>query len=252
MPVASFLARSFICFFGLAAVAWGGVLLPSFWLQAPLNRLVAKVQQGETFESQVLLSKAQQQDEASARLSICNATASHNAVVLRLAILDQAIAGSNEPLIDLASNSTYDAALQALSCVPADSFVWLALFWLDAGKHGFGSPSAAYLRLSYALGPNEGWIALWRNGLAMALFMKLPADLADDALSEFVKLVDTGLLYQQTAAIFANADRAVQDRIVEHLNGAKIISRRAFAKAVYDRGVDVNIPGVEMPGAHAW
>ena len=75
--------------------------------------------------------------------------------------------------------------------------------------------------------------------------------LADDALDEFVKLVDTGQLYQQTAAIFANADPAVQSRIVEHLKSAKAMSRQTFAKVLYDKGLDVNIPGVEMPSARA-
>ena len=51
--------------------------------------------------------------------------------------------------------------------------------------------NANYLRLSYALGPNESWIALWRNRLAFSLFERLPTDLSDDALDEFIKLVDT-------------------------------------------------------------
>ena len=252
MAAVYFFARSLICLLGLGAVAWGSLVLPLFWQQAPLNQLAAEVRQGQAFKSQILLAKAQQQDAATARTSICNPSGSHNAVVLRLAILDQAIAASNQTLVDSAFSSSYDAARQALSCVPADPFVWLTLFWLDASKHGFGPDNANYLRLSYALGPNEGWIALWRNQLAMALFAQLPTDLADDALDEFVKLVDTGQLYQQTAAIFANADPAVQSRIVEHLKSAKATSRQTFAKALYERGLDVNIPGVEMPGARAW
>ena len=163
MAVAYFLARCLICLLGLGAVAWGSLVLPLFWQQAPLNQVAAKVRQGQAFKSQILLAKAQQEDAAAARTSICNPSGSHNAVVLRLAILDQAIAASNQTLVDSAFSSSYVAARQALSCVPADPFVWLTLFWLDASKYGFGPDNANYLRLSYALGPNEGWIALWRN-----------------------------------------------------------------------------------------
>ena len=102
MAVAYFLARCLICLLGLGAVAWGSLVLPLFWQQAPLNQVAAKVRQGQAFRVQILLAKAQQEDAAAARTSICNPSGSHNAVVLRLAILDQAIAASNQTLVDLA------------------------------------------------------------------------------------------------------------------------------------------------------
>lgn len=133
-----------------------------------------------------------------------------------------------------------------------NSFAWLALFWLDVRKRGFGSDNAQYLRLSYAFGPNEGWIALRRSRLALALFSQLPPDLADLAINDFVKLVDTGRLYQETAAIFATVPPDGQNRIVEHLGAANSISRQMFARMLYDKGLDIHIPNTEMPGLHSW
>jgi hypothetical protein len=128
----------------------------------------------------------------------------------------------------------------------------LTLFWLDAGKHGLEPDNENYLRLSYALGANEAWIAQWRNRLAFARFERLPTDLSDDAIDEFIKLLDTGQLYWQTAAIFASAPAAAQSRIVEHLNTANAISREAFARVLHDKGLDVIIPGVERPESRPW
>ena len=130
--------------------------------------------------------------------------------------------------------------------------LWLTLFWLDAIKHGLDINNANYLRLSYTLGPNEAWIALWRIRLAFQLFEKLPPDLSGDAIDEFIMLVNTGQLYWQTAGIFRDAPPAIQNRIVEKLNTLNVRFRRLFARTLQDRGVDVTIPGVETPDVRPW
>ena len=130
--------------------------------------------------------------------------------------------------------------------------MWLTLFWLDVGKHGFNRSTMRTICDCPTLWvQTKDGLALWRNRLALALFEQLPADLADDAIDDFVKLVDTDGLYPETVAIFASAAPAVQSRIVEHLKTAKAVSRQTFAKRLYDRGLDVNIPEVERP-ARPW
>jgi hypothetical protein len=246
MASAYFFVRTFVCLLGLGAVAWGAFLLPLFWEQAPLNRVASELLQGHIFKRQALLEEAGEVDAAE-KSSFCDPTELHNAVVVRLAILNEAIAAKDHQLIETVYGPLYDSTRKTLACVPSDPFAWLTLFWLEIAKHGFQPDNAVYLRLSYALGPNEGWIALWRNQLTIALFQRLPADLANDAIEEFVKLVDTGGLYSQTGAIFASAAPTVQSRIVGGLKSAKPIPRQIFARALYDRGLNVDIPGVESP-----
>ena len=86
----------------------------------------------------------------------------------------------------------------------------------------------------------------------MALLERLPAHLAENALDEFVRLIDAGGLYQQTAAIFAAATPAVQTRIVEHLATAGPLPRQIFADTLYDRGLDIKIPNTETPAVKPW
>ena len=131
-----FLARTFICLLGLGAVAWGGFALPLFWQQASVNRVASELLQGHAFKMQWLLDEARQV-EAAEPSSFCNPTALHNLVVLRLAILNEAIAAptirsSIRPMIRYMMRREGHS-----SCAPADPFVWLTLFWLDAGKRGF-------------------------------------------------------------------------------------------------------------------
>jgi hypothetical protein len=251
IAAAYFLVRACVCLLGLGAIAWGGFVFPLFWQQATLNRVASQLLQGQTFKRQALLDEALKAD-TDERSSFCNPTQLHNLVILRLVLLDDAIAAKNQTLIDSAYAPLYDATRRALACAPADPFTWLTLFSLDAGKHGFDRYNAAYLRLSYVLGPNEGWIALWRSRLAFAMFERLPDDLSDDAIDDFIKLVDTGKLYPETAAIFASAAPAVQSRIVAHLDTAKVIPRQTFAKTLYDNGLDVIIPSVGTSDARPW
>lgn len=238
------LARALTCLLGLAAIAWGGFEFSLFWRQAPLDRVASEILQGHVFTTPLLTDEAGQLD-ASGKSSFCNPAARRDAAVIRLAIVDNLTTENKSQTSAYAA--LYQATRAALACAPTDSFAWLTLFWLDVKGHGFTPTNAVFLRLSYAEGPNEGWIALRRNRLAMALFSRLPSDLADDAVDEFVKLVNTGRLYSETAAIFASVSPVAQKRLVGALGGAKPIPREIFARTIYDKGIDVEIPGVEKP-----
>lgn len=241
--------RALTCLLGLGAVAWGVFLLPSFWQQAPLSVVASELLRGYTFKARWLQDKSRQV-EAAEQSSFCNPTMLHDIVVMRLAILDEAIATADQTSIASAYTPLYNSARTALTCLPADPFVWLTLFWLDASKNGFTPTNANYLRLSYALGPNEAWIALWRSRLAFSMFARLPDYLSDDALKDFIGLLDTGQLYPQTVEIFAKATPAAQSRILAQLKEAWAIPRQAFAKMLYEGGMDVDVPGVDFSRPH--
>ena len=240
VATAHFLSRAGVCLLGLGAVAWGGLALPLFWQRAPVSRVVSGILQGHTYKMQWLLDEAQKADAVGSS-SFCNPAALHNAVVLRLVILDEAIATTNQAAVDSAYGTLDHRTRRALACTPADAFGWLTLFRLDVAKRGLQVENASYLRLSYILGANESWIALWRNKLAFSLFERLPTDLSDDALDEFIKLLETGHLYSEVATIFAAATPAVQSRIVARLKATKAIHRNMFARAVDDLDLDANI-----------
>jgi hypothetical protein len=240
------LARIFVCLLGLMAVAWGYHFLPLFWRQTPPDWVATELLRGRTFNDQVLLREVNEV-EASEQPLFCDPAALRTIFILRLGILRDAITAVDRKLIDSAYIPLHDAARTALTCAPTDSFAWLVLFWLDAAKHGLQPNNVNYLQMSYALAPNEEWIALWRNRLAMAVFTQLPENLVDDAINEFVGLVNTGQLYQETATIFASAAPAVEKRIVARLKSAGSVQRQIFARTLYDEGLDVDIPGVAKP-----
>jgi hypothetical protein len=244
------LARAFVCLLGLGAIAWGGYLLPIFWQEASANGVASELLKGHAVRPQLILEEAQKADAAE-QSTLCDSIILRDAVVLRLNILSDSIAAGDRALINSGRGLLYTADRSVLSCAPTDAFAWLTLFWLDVGKPGFEQDSSAYLRLSYALAPNEGWIALRRSRLAIASFTRLPPDLADDAIDEFGKLVDTGALYPETTAIFASAAPAVQWRLIAQLKSVEQIHREIFTKRLRDEGFDIHIPDVYR-AAPAW
>ena len=247
IATAHVLPRIFVFLLGLGAVAWGGVVLPLVRQQTPVNRVASELLKGRDFKLQTLTAEAQ---TASAEQSpVCSPTELRSAVVLGRAILSDAV-GSDHASVEPDYLSLVSSARRAVSCSPGDPFAWLTLFGLDAAKNGLTPENERFLRLSYALGPNEGWIAYWRVQLALAQFKRLPTDLSNDVVDDFVKLVDTQVLYRETAEIFAKAPPEAQRQIGDHLKNSETNPRQIFARVLYDKGLE--IPGITRPPARPW
>jgi hypothetical protein len=244
------LARLFILAVGLGAITWGGLVLPVFRQQAPVNRVASELLKGRSFKLDTLVTEVQ---KASQPLSnFCNPSELRSFVVLRRAILNDIARSGQVSPSNSAATALDGSTRSAVACSPADSFAWLTMFWLDAAKHGLTPENERYLRMSYARGPNEGWIAYWRVQLALAEFANLPEDLSEDALEDFVKLINTQVLYQEAAEIFLRAPTSARSRIIDSLRNTDARPREAFAKLLSDRGLDVSIPGTDLPESRPW
>jgi hypothetical protein len=104
-----------------------------------------------------------------------------------------------------------------------------------------------FLRMSYDLGPYEGWIAIKRNRVALAAFAALTSDLAERAISEFVGLVRWGLI-SEAADIAAGTAPPLRRVLFARLKDLSYEQRRVFASTIYRREIDdVPVPGIAPP-----
>jgi hypothetical protein len=250
LDVLRIIARICVSVSGLAAIAWGALMLPYFWHGASLNRVTAEIVRGQTFPLPVLVEQSVLARSPDA--SSCDPVRSHDAVILRLAALERAITISDQIYLSSARDRVSEATHNALTCSPADAFAWLTLFWLEVSKHGYQPTYGNYLRQSYALAPYEGWMMLWRCKLALAVLDQLPADLASQALDEFTRLVETERLYSESMAIFTGVAPETQIRLAKQLANATPTARQAFARMLYDEGSGVTIPGVDATPRRPW
>jgi hypothetical protein len=230
---------------GAGAIAWGLFVLPIFRQEAAARSVARKLVEGESYRLQTMVDQIPGAEKAAER-SFCNPVALHSVFVLHLFVLNESIAVGNQMLSESSYAPVYNAARRALACAPADSFIWLTLFWLDVGKNGLDRSNTNYLRLSYALSRNEAWISLWRSRLVFLLSERLSPDVSREAVDEFIKLLKTRSLYVQTASIFENASPVTQTRIIEQLQTVGIDTQRAFARALLDKGIDIKLPDVNL------
>lgn len=243
-----FTARTLLVIFGCAAVAWGIYGLPDFARQAPIERLATHVLEGDPFKSGVLAALIPQVG-ATERVEPRTPAVVRSAAIIRTRMAEQAIVDGDE--IDTQLNALHNSILRSLACSPADPFLWVVLYWVEINRNGFQPDYLKYLRLSYQLGPNEGWIALKRNGYALAILNQLPPDIADMALAEFPKLLDSGL-DAEAVKIFTGPGWTHRAVLLPRLKGVAKIRRQEFARALYKAGYDVTVPGITLPEWRPW
>jgi hypothetical protein len=127
---------------------------------------------------------------------------------------------------------------------PSRSFLWLAYYWFRKMGSGESLPDPKPLKLSYLLGPNEAWVAVRRNPIALSVFRSLPDEVASQTIAEFAGLVRSGL-HQDAADILAGPGWPFQEKLLGALANLHEGDRRWFAKVLKAKDLDVVVvPGV--------
>jgi hypothetical protein len=235
---------------GLAAIVWGGATLPVGWGQNSLERIADRILDRDLFQPGALLPLLPGV-EAAEQMAYCRPRALRSAAFVRLRLAEDAITAGRRQNIDDQLSSLQDSVRRSLACLPADAFLWTVLAWVEGAREGFRSDQLQYLRMSYLLGPNEGWIAVRRNRFALSIYEQLPADLADAATIEFAHMLDSWF-YWETIGIFTGPGWPVRDKLLAHLKDVPQHQREAFAKALYTQGYDVAVPGISPRDRRPW
>jgi hypothetical protein len=167
---------------GLLGIGWGGVCLPAFWQSAALETMASRILDGDSYQV-ATLRELLPTVESIERNTYCDSTAIRSAAIVRLRLFDEAVDAGERQLLDDYMRSAESSIRLALRCVPSDSFLWLALYRVVSLRNGFASNYLNYFWMSYRLGPNEGWVALKRNGNAFSIYDLLPLDLREATLT---------------------------------------------------------------------
>ena len=246
----SFVARVFVIGFGGMAIAWGLFVFPVFWQQSSLETIARHIVAGDIFKGDVVDSMKTGFVELG-RDKWSRPSVLSSAAVVDLRVLEQAIAKDDRKNLDTLMTTTDEMIRRSLTDTPADPFLWTVLFWLENTRSGFSKSHLQYLKMSYFLGPNEGWIGVKRNRFALALYPSLPKDLGEDAVHEFSRLVGSNYI-SEAADILGGPGWRVRDILLSGLKDVDEDSRQAFSKYIYKQGYDLAVPGVERPEWRPW
>jgi hypothetical protein len=243
-------ARFCLFTIGATAIVWSIALGPAFWRYAFLDGIASQIIRGENSSTEFfegagpVLDLLQQSDT-------CWPRAMHNASIIRGRLVQVALENSDPD--QFARNMVAANAMirKSLSCAPADSFLWFALFWLENMQFGFRDESISYLERSYQLGPYEGWIALKRNGYALTVYKLLPDRLQQHVIREFAALVNSGFIGQTTKNL-AGSGWPIHETLLAGLSDVQEKYKKQLATSLRRLGIEVTIPGITMPELRPW
>jgi hypothetical protein len=250
LHMVSIIGRVYLVGLGALAVLWAAQVFPAAWRDSTLEKTASRIIEGQKYKLNDLLDFVPLIDDVEHSI-VCRPISLHSAAVIRLRLAEEAIKAADRPKIDKALDDLIVSIRNSLRCAPADSFLWLVLFWAENTRNGFNSRYLDYLRLSYKLGPYEGWVALKRCQFAFTFFEHLPPAVAEQALAEFVGLVNSWL-HREAAEMFVGPGWRLREKILPRLKSIPIHQRTAFENEVYQLGYDVEVPGVELPEARPW
>ena len=234
--------RGLIILLGCFAIWWGWLVFPIFWQQSAGERIAKQIIAGATFRSDALSNQLSNLIN-SEKVGFCRPAALQSAAIIQLHKTE--VTGNGAIKSDGQGEVLDDAIRRSLACAPADPFLWLVLFVVEGVKNGLRPEYLKYLRMSYALGPQEGWILQRRNPVVIGELERLPPDLSENAVNEFMRLL-TDRFYQHAVDIFCGTTALRRDIILPKLVRLPLGLREAFARSVYDCGLDVKVPGVEL------
>jgi hypothetical protein len=230
-------------------IAWGAVTLPVFSRSVEINDLAARIIRGYVFQPQTLRAEIATL-QAIENATYCEARGLRSDVIIRLRIAENSLAGVDIPRLDEHMTELHAAITKALSCSPTDAYLWLSLFWVNSTSEGFKTSDLALLGMSYKEAPNEGWIMVMRNYLALAIYPALPPDMADRTLTEFAELLRP--VYVPAAVNnFVGPGWPIRDLLLERIKDTPESQRMIFAQMLETKGYDVEVPGIvrkKQPG----
>lgn len=243
----SWLARSITATFGICSIVWAISSIPVYRAEAAFANSAQHILLGENFNTEQLNRLRHQLDTTPA--SSLRSLALNNVAIIRLRLAENDLAAGNRQLAASGLEEDLETAVTAaLAGTPTNSFLWLTAYWLQNLRAGTPDGGLKFLRMSYLSGPNEAWIAVKRNPLALSIFPSLPDEIAGHVLAEFTGLVRSGF-YLDAASILAGSGPAVREKLLSRLVDLQEADRRAFAKVLESKNLDgAIVPGVEGQG----
>lgn len=243
-PVRKAFVRAILLFVALFGTLWALVVLPSFWLMAPVRKVSLHIMADGRFRPGILADmlvrmKAQQQP------AILQPELRYALALVTLQAAENAMQRKSPDEADREMQAAEGALRSALEVKPTDSYLWLMLYSVVTRRNGFDPENIRYLDRSYASGPNEGWVGLRRNQLSLAIFSMLSKSVQQEVVSEFAALINSGFV-EEAAINLTGVGWVERERLLENLKQVDIVSREIFAKRLARDGAKVRIPGVEL------
>jgi hypothetical protein len=228
--------------------AWGWTVLPVFAQRYNIQRIAPQVVSGQSFDIEFLKNML---PPASNSADACQASWLNAAAIVHLRLFESATANGKRKLVSETMRSLRGSIGSALECSPTQPYLWFLQYWLEVNENGFSNKALDYLRMSYVLGPNEGWISAKRNGFSLAIYDQLPEDIAERVVPEFVSLVSSGF-YPQAVANLSGPGWPRRAALIAAIAPIPEYRRDEFSRYLRAEGIYLDIPGLAPVERRPW
>jgi hypothetical protein len=235
--------RPLVLVLGLLSVLWSVTAIRGYSNDGSRAEIATAILSGDKFNlRQIDWIKSK---IASDSVDLKQASAWRGAAVARTFLLESELSAGHREISVSEYEKLQSITRDALARSPADSLMWLTVFWLNSLREKPTASDFTFLRMSYWSGRNEGWMAFKRLPVAFAAFGSLPSEIAESALSEFVGLVRAGS-HWEAVGLLKGPGWPIRDQLVGRLTLVSLSDRRAFARALAAADINgLSIPGVE-------
>ncbi|MCK1345781.1 MULTISPECIES: hypothetical protein [unclassified Bradyrhizobium] len=228
---------------GLLSVFWSLTALPSFRRTTPAREVTARIIADERFKTGAL-NQMLTRIEAEPAPPIQQPELWLADVLIRLRTAEEAMQQKTLEEADREVEAAEHKLIAALHLSPTDSLLWLLLYSVETTRNGFDPKTLSYLDRSYLAGPHEGWIALRRNRLSLAVFPVLGDWTRQATVSEFSEMVDADFI-EEAGTNLMGVGWAQRERLLAALRDVDVSSKTSLLKRLLADGINLKIPGIE-------
>jgi hypothetical protein len=221
----------FVLFLSLISVFVGILFHSEVVENSNIKKLSTRIFDGHTFAVELLKRQRQKAADLRDRRGLCFMDAERSDAVVALNLLELI------PSEQFLSTKVQEQLERALTCHPADGYLWLAQAWLSFAE-GHDHKGREALSLSFSYAPREGWIVRKRLFVALSVFDRLDSLSQQKTVQDFSALVHH-FYYAEALEALTGVGRPYAGRLTASLSSIPSDRLQVFTKALDRKDPDL-------------
>jgi hypothetical protein len=232
-PVGSIVQRALTLAIGCLGLVWGILALPRSEAADEFRDIESRLLHSETFSRTSLTQTLESQ--TSRNLSPCDTHSQRALLLMEMPLAEAALRSGAAGEFDRRIQSLEARSRRVLGCAPRESFVWLLAFNLEVLHGRLNAQAFGLLAMSYQTSPNEAWISIRRNIVAMPLVLVAPEPVRQKIIFEFQQLIRNGFA-EDAARSYLAASLSIRSLLQTHIEQIDLPRQKIFSDALRKLG----------------
>jgi hypothetical protein len=228
-PIGLYVRRGPVLIIGCLGLAWGVLTLPQSEAADEFWDIESRLLRFESFDRSALTQALESRSAQS--FSACDSHSQRALLLMEMPLAEAALRSGAANEFDRHIQSLETRSRGILACAPRQSFVWLLAFNLEVLHGRLNQHTFNLLAMSYETSPNEAWISIRRNMVAMPLVLTAPEPLRQKMLFEFRQLIRYGFV-EEAARSYLAASEPIRSLLQTEIAELDLGRQKVFSDAL--------------------